>query len=338
MSAFGDSTSFLEGAAQEQVPDGAEIKLHSASETGNYTGEVVAIDERYALQRLRDSNSFVVHETEKLADQSVQTGRIYSVRYAEGRPSVEEAMQTADGQSGRQPSDPSDQSAEPGVRHNESYFQMRGSLMKQFGQDIKVYEAKTDIGRYNGAVVSITPDRVAQQISRGAFVVHDKDRLAGQYRRGTLVDVNYNNGRAISTLTPQQREQTAQQPNRQFAPEPKTQPAVAAAPRNEAIDEASLHANAANALGKNAEHLKTLPGLKRAPADQIAQLAYYRSVLEEKCKADPVVQTEKLSQFDEMAQMKDKAQSLLKGGIPESAVTAPAIDAAQQRTDEGPSL
>ena len=83
--------------------------------------------------------------------------------------------------------------------------------MSQFGAESKVRDAKTDIGDYKGAIVAITKEHVAQQLGANSFVVHEKDRLAGNFHKGTHVEIKYNNGRAISSLTQQQRDQSREQ-------------------------------------------------------------------------------------------------------------------------------
>jgi hypothetical protein len=351
MSEFGNSETTLREAAQSHVAGGDEAKLYPVRDSGTYTGAVMAIKDGFALQRLRDSNSFTAHDLKKLAGQEVQVGQSYTMRYKDGKVAVSEPVATID----RQPRPPgqaapqqSPQQAGQGVRHDEAYFQMRGSLMKQFGQGIKVYEAKTDIGRYNGAIVSIAPQRVAQQINATSFVVHDKERLAGQFQRGALVDIAYKDGRAISTLAPQAREQRAEQPNRQFPTQARPPASTAApgveraAPRREQVDQAAMHAAIALSLAKNVEHLKTFPNLKRAPADQVAQLAYFRGVVEQNSKAlSTDLQKEQLDKFDALAQDKESVRQLLQKPLAEVKRDAAAERTAhesQERADEGASL
>ena len=83
--------------------------------------------------------------------------------------------------------------------------------MQQFGAGSKVRDAKTDIGDYRGAIVAITKEHVAQQLGANSFVLHEKDRLAGNFHKGTHVEIKYSNGRAISSLIQQQREQSQSQ-------------------------------------------------------------------------------------------------------------------------------
>jgi hypothetical protein len=344
------SDGYLESVAQNAA-DSDDVKLYGVRDSGSYTGKILAVHEGGVLQRLRESNSFSVHSlvTIQRSGQEVKVGESYTMRYSEGQLTVSEPSAAIERQTKpvAQATDQRSPAAGPSaVRHDEAYFQMRGSLMKQFGQDIKVYEAKTDIGRYSGTIVSIAPARVAQQINATSFVVHDKERLAGQFQRGSDVQVNYKDGRAISTLSAQTREQRTDQPNRQFpagqsggaaTPSPER-----AAPRRDPVDQAALHSAAAQMLARNVEHLKTFPNLKRAPADQVAQLAYFRGVVEQNAKALPAdLQKEQLDKFDAMAQDKESVRQLLQKPLAEVKQEAAAertVLETSQRSDEGASL
>lgn len=313
-------------AAQARLADGQEAKLYLPRDNGKYTGQIVEVNERYALQQLRESNSFVAHPLEKLNGQDIKAGDRFLMEYKDGaltvrapeqaqekaapgqkqdkdktaeRPDISKTFnselvslknqhagkdaklvmakddngvaytgtiiaETGDKvlqrvsekyvvvheknklardvdvgstkrlayENGRidvlEPSQdrarsraqeadrageraPDNKPTNPEQERRESLFQARGIIMQQFGAGSKVRDAKTDIGDYRGAIVAITNDHVAQQLGANSFVLHEKDRLAGNFHKGMHVEIKYSNGRAISSLTQQQREQSQSQ-------------------------------------------------------------------------------------------------------------------------------
>ena len=311
---------------QARLADGQEVKLYLPRDNGKYTGQIVEVNERYALQQLRESNSFVAHPLEKLNGQHIKAGDRFLMEYKDGALAVrapekaqekaapgqkqdkEKAAEHPDAsktfnselvslknqhagkdaklvmakddngvaytgtimaetgdkvlqrvsekyvvvheknklardvevgstkrlayENGRidvlEPSQdraysrtqeadrageraPDNKPSNGELERRESLFQARGVIMQQFGAGSKVRDAKTDIGDYRGAIVAITKEHVAQQLGANSFVLHEKDRLAGNFHKGTHVEIKYSNGRAISSLTQQQREQSQSQ-------------------------------------------------------------------------------------------------------------------------------
>ena len=195
---------------------GKDAKLVMAKDENGkaYTGTIIAETGDKVLQRVSDKY-VVVHEKNKLA-RDVEVGSSKTLAYENGRISVLEPSQNRSrsreqeaGRAGERA--PDNKAMTPEQERRESFFQARGIIMSQFGSQSKVRDAKTDIGDYKGAVVVITKEHVAQQLGANSFVVHEKDRLAGSFHKGSHVEIKYNNGRAISALTQQQREQTRDQ-------------------------------------------------------------------------------------------------------------------------------
>lgn len=195
---------------------GKDAKLVMAKDENGkaYTGTIIAETGDKVLQRVSDKY-VVVHEKNKLA-RDVEVGSSKTLAYENGHISVLEPSQNRSrsreqeaGRAGERA--PDNKAMTPEQERRESFFQARGIIMSQFGSQSKVRDAKTDIGDYKGAVVVITKEHVAQQLGANSFVVHEKDRLAGSFHKGSHVEIKYNNGRAISALTQQQREQTRDQ-------------------------------------------------------------------------------------------------------------------------------
>lgn len=195
---------------------GKDAKLVMAKDENGkaYTGTIIAETGDKVLQRVSDKY-VVVHEKNKLA-RDVEVGSNKTLAYENGRIDVLEPsqdrtrsrVQEADRAGERAPDN---KAMTPEQERRESFFQARGIIMSQFGSQSKVRDAKTDIGDYKGAIVAITKDHVAQQLGANSFVVHEKDRLAGNFHKGSHVEIKYNNGRAISALTQQQRDQSRDQ-------------------------------------------------------------------------------------------------------------------------------
>lgn len=195
---------------------GKDAKLVMAKDENGkaYTGTIIAETGDKVLQRVSDKY-VVVHEKNKLA-RDVEVGSSKTLAYENGRIGVLEPSQNRSrsreqeaGRAGERA--PDNKAMTPEQERRESFFQARGIIMSQFGSQSKVRDAKTDIGDYKGAVVAITKEHVAQQLGANSFVVHEKDRLAGSFHKGSHVEIKYNNGRAISALTQQQREQARDQ-------------------------------------------------------------------------------------------------------------------------------
>lgn len=204
---------------------GKDAKLVMAKDSNGtaYTGTIIAETGDKVLQRVSEKY-VVVHEKSKLA-RDVEVGSDKRLAYENGRidvldPSMDRnrsRAQEADRAGERAPDKrtPDGKPMSPAEQREEerraSFFQARGVIVKQFGNESKVRDAKTDIGDYRGAVVALTNKHVAQQVGANSFVMHERDRLAGNYHKGSHVQIKYAEGRALSTLTQQQREQSRDQ-------------------------------------------------------------------------------------------------------------------------------
>jgi antirestriction protein ArdC len=201
---------------------GKDAKLVMAKDANGtaYTGAIIAETGDKVLQRVSDKY-VVVHEKSKLA-RDVEVGSRKTLAYENGRIDVLEPSQDRNRSRAQEaaragerapdrPPKPKEGELDPEQTRRESFFMARGIIMSQFGQESKVRDAKVDIGDYRGAIVAVTREHVAQQLGANSFVVHEKSRLAGSYHKGTHVAIKYNDGRAISTLTQQQREQSRSQ-------------------------------------------------------------------------------------------------------------------------------
>lgn len=201
---------------------GKDAKLVMAKDANGtaYTGAIIAETGDKVLQRVSDKY-VVVHEKSKLA-RDVEVGSRKTLAYENGRIDVLEPSQDRNRSRAQEaakagertpdrPAKSKESKLDPEQTRRESFFMARGIIMSQFGRESKVRDAKVDIGDYRGAIVAVTREHVAQQLGANSFVVHEKSRLAGSYHKGTHVAIKYNDGRAISTLTQQQREQSRSQ-------------------------------------------------------------------------------------------------------------------------------
>ena len=171
-----------------------------------YTGTIIAETGDKVLQRVSDKY-VVVHEKSKLA-RDVEVGSNKTLPYESGKISVLEPSQDRNRSRFQEAQRSGEKILTPEQERRDSFFQARNIIIAQFGDASKVRDAKTDIGDYKGAIVVITKNHVAQQLGANSFVVHEKDRLAGSYHKGTHVQIKYDNGRALSVLTQRQKEQS----------------------------------------------------------------------------------------------------------------------------------
>lgn len=187
---------------------GKDAKLVMAKDENGkaYTGTIIAETGDKVLQRVSDKY-VVVHEKSKLA-RDVEVGSNKTLAYESGKISVLEPSQDRNRSRFQEAQRSGEKILTPEQERRDSFFQARNIIISQFGDASKVRDAKTDIGDYKGAIVVITKNHVAQQLGANSFVVHEKDRLAGSYHKGTHVQIKYDNGRALSVLTQRQKEQS----------------------------------------------------------------------------------------------------------------------------------
>ena len=80
---------------------------------------------------------------------------------------------------------------------------MRAGITRQYGDDSRIHSAKTDIGKYRGAIVAENETHVVQRVGKNSFVAHEKSRLSGldlSSKKDINVAILYTNG--FATVTP----------------------------------------------------------------------------------------------------------------------------------------
>ena len=79
---------------------------------------------------------------------------------------------------------------------------IRESLQKQFGRDIKIGRAITDKGSYNeGVIIKVNDKTVAQQlIKTKTIVVHPREGLSGDYVKGKVTNIEWKDGKGESKI------------------------------------------------------------------------------------------------------------------------------------------
>ena len=145
------------------------------------------------LQRVSDKY-VVVHEKSKLA-RDVEVGSRKTLSYEKGQINV----------------------LEPSQERSRSREQeaLRAGITRQYGEDSRIHSAKTDIGKYRGAIVAENETHVVQRVGKNSFVAHEKSRLSG-LNLSAQKDINlaifYTNGQA--KVIPTQQLDKAQERSR----------------------------------------------------------------------------------------------------------------------------
>ena len=153
-----------------------------------YTGEIIAETGDKVLQRVSDKY-VVVHEKSKLA-RDVEVGSRKTLSYEKGQINV----------------------LEPSQERSRSREQeaLRAGITRQYGADSRIHTAKTDIGKYRGAIVAEDETHVVQRVGKNSFVAHEKSLLSGLNcaKKDICVAIHYTSGKA--TVTPTQELDKAQ--------------------------------------------------------------------------------------------------------------------------------
>lgn len=198
-----DIQSGMQNAANAHV--NGQAKLYLPREYGKYTGQIVEINERYALQQLRTSNSFVAHPIDALNGQRIKAGERYLMEYNKGVLSVRAPEQTQEKAQERSApekggvGETSQSSRMVGI--NKELLQLKD---QHAGKDAKLVMAKVDDGKaYTGTIIAETGNKVLQRVSGKYVVVHDKSALARDVEVGSQKTLAYEKGR-ISVLEPSQ--------------------------------------------------------------------------------------------------------------------------------------
>ncbi|MDO5693507.1 MAG: zincin-like metallopeptidase domain-containing protein [Pseudomonadota bacterium] len=148
-----------------------QAKLYLPRENGKYTGQIVEVNDRYALQQIRESNSFVAHPLDKLKGQQLKAGDRCLMEYQDGQLTVREPehARSAPGQSAterlRQRPGHTDPEVQPKAFNGE-LVQLKN---EHAGKDVKMVMAKDANGTaYTGAIIAETGDKVLQRVSERA--------------------------------------------------------------------------------------------------------------------------------------------------------------------------
>ena len=175
---------------------GKDAKLYMARENNsysNYTGTIVAETGNYVLQKLSDK-SVVVHEKTTL-QKDVEVGENVSIIYHRGHINIVDSSQKEQEKSHLRALE---QASFTQQELSQGFHKARQIIQKEFGKEVKVYDANIDKGDYQGQVVLITDHHVGQRLGANTFVLHEKERLSGEYHKGKSVQVQYNNQKALS--------------------------------------------------------------------------------------------------------------------------------------------
>lgn len=138
-----------------------QAKLYLPRDNGKYTGQIVQVNERYALQQLRDSNSFVAHPIGKLNGQQLKAGERHLMEYKDGALTVRDPEQA---QSRAAPGQQAD-NARQGQERAQDQPKTFGSELVQLknehaGKDAKLVMAKDENGKaYTGTIIAETGDK-----------------------------------------------------------------------------------------------------------------------------------------------------------------------------------
>ena len=104
-----------------------------------------------------------------------------------------------------------------GSQEQESSVKLRDVITRQYGEDSRIHSAKTDIGKYRGAIVAEDETHIVQRVGKNNFVTHEKSRLSGlnlSAQKDINLAVFYTNGLAKVTPTQQLDKAQARSRNR----------------------------------------------------------------------------------------------------------------------------
>lgn len=198
-----------------QALSGNHTRFYDVKPGGLYKGPIVGVADGMALQRIGESNTYIMHSAERmppeiqgLAKLGVGTAPVGVAYNREGQANVYtlEAQTQARTQSQAAPAQ-----ANQG-KYSESLSVARAYVKKDHGPNVQLFAAKTQQNTYSGTIATITSHHVAQRVSETSFVLHDRANLQGDYHKGNDVKIAYQNGKGISTLRGHQQEQRPSQP------------------------------------------------------------------------------------------------------------------------------
>ena len=195
---------------------GKDARLYRARDnTGRsqYDGIIITETGSHIVQKLNE-RSAIVHEKSNL-QRDVEVGNAVSIVYDEGKVFVEELSADHERLHDRRHHEPSPQEprrdGDIEREKRDSFLFARNIVLKQFGEDTKVYDASkvdADKGKFTGTIVAITDHHVMQRIGANTVISHDRADLAGSFFKGAFVQIQYANGQGLISQTERQQSRT----------------------------------------------------------------------------------------------------------------------------------
>jgi len=196
------------------IPPNKDLTL--AGFSAKYDGPVIAVTDDKVIQST-GRNMAYAHAKADLDRATVGVGEALSVTYAAGKVQVQDLAPPTRAPR-QEKADPAKQLSPEDEKKKDFYFG-RSILMKQYGQNLKegerlrVYDASivmqkahpdlgvgSEKGEFGGRVVVATNQHVFQRIhdqhGNPSFIVHDRAKIDGEIKRGELLKLSYDKGRA----------------------------------------------------------------------------------------------------------------------------------------------
>ena len=195
---------------------GKDARLYRARDnTGRsqYDGIIIAETGSHIIQKLSDRTA-IVHEKSNL-QHDVEVGDAVSIVYDEGKVFVEELSADHEKLHDRRHHEPTSQESKRDTdierEKRDSFLFARNIVLKQFGEDIKVYDASKvdpEKGKFTGTIVAITDHHVMQRIGANTVISHDKADISGSFFKGAFVQIQYESGRGLISKMERQQSRT----------------------------------------------------------------------------------------------------------------------------------
>lgn len=171
-----------------------------------YEGIVVAVNDGNVIQRI-NSRTAMVHEVGAERAKEFGAGQKVAIDYEKGALQKIEVLDQARSRSREAPERVANQGREVGTEKSpeaqmrESFFIARNTVRRNYGDDIKVYDAKK-VGQdpsFDGTIVAASKHHVIQRVAAKSFIAHERASLDKDVAVGKFMQIAYTGDKAKTT-------------------------------------------------------------------------------------------------------------------------------------------
>jgi hypothetical protein len=185
----------------------------------------------HAIQRI-NGRTAIVHNLGDLTKQpameqmaaTLESGKKVAFVYDKGvLASIEpiERERSRDRTEGKATSQQRDQKSEgrektPEELKRESFFTARSTVLRAYGNDVKIYDAMK-VGKdpnFEGRIVAVSKDHVIQRVAAKSFIAHERSALDAELKPGKFVQIAYA-GEKAKTAEKEVRRDRQNEPSRE---------------------------------------------------------------------------------------------------------------------------